>query len=341
MKFSTIFFLGLLISIGLIGGCSNQKTSTNGEFPTSLVSSTPLTTPVSTSTLELPKQNSLPSSTLTPIPFFTLTPTSLPTQTISPTLSTDEARSRLLDLLANNGNCRLPCLWGITPGKSTYQEAKSVLTPLNSISGFGTGFGPGNGSSGLNYYVGDFDLRIDIGFLTDKNDLVTSVRFIGEAFKKLKDQPGTEKVYDWEFFTEQVSQYNLTHILSEYGRPSSVLLSTLTKPSDLSGLKFFNILLLYPDQGILVSYKTELRVAGEYIMGCPAGAHIELDLHPSGQGQSFLDLLSTDWQETIRVDYQPLEKVTSMSLDMFYQTFRHETDQCLFTPAKFWPLPER
>src|SRR6185436_4057409 len=65
-------------------------------------------------------------------PTLTLNPTN--TSTIVPTLPAEGAWTKLLELLANNGGCRLPCLWGITPGKSTYKEAQAILTPLRSIS---------------------------------------------------------------------------------------------------------------------------------------------------------------------------------------------------------------
>jgi hypothetical protein len=134
----------------------------------------------------------------------------------------------------------------------------------------------------------------------------------------------------------------LPQILSEYGRPSSAFLSTLAEPPPPDwGFAYFYILLLYPDQGILVNYKTEIRVEKDNVLGCPSNSHIELELLPPGQGDSFLELISPSWQETIRNNYKPLEEVTSMSLDEFYQTFRQPTDQCLVTPANLWPVPER
>ena len=58
-------------------------------------------------------------------PVFTITTS--PTWTNVPTLSVNDSQIKLLALLSNNGACRLPCLWGITPGISKYQEAKDIL----------------------------------------------------------------------------------------------------------------------------------------------------------------------------------------------------------------------
>ncbi len=135
MKIQKIALLlfSLLFSFGSVAGCA--------QSPDRLITPSPvITTPIvrtiaSTETM-------LPTSTLTPAPTrtakalstATIVPT-LPTSTptVIPTLLAEDARQRLLDLLANNGECRLPCLWGITPGKSIYLEARSILVPLSSI----------------------------------------------------------------------------------------------------------------------------------------------------------------------------------------------------------------
>jgi len=52
--------------------------------------------------------------TATAMSTFTPTLTAVPTNTPTAisTLSVEQARAELLDLLATNGDCRLPCLWG-------------------------------------------------------------------------------------------------------------------------------------------------------------------------------------------------------------------------------------
>ncbi|MFT3893686.1 MAG: hypothetical protein QM730_18815 [Anaerolineales bacterium] len=72
----------------------------------------------STSTLMIP--------TLTPTPH----PTLSATQTIVPTLSTDEALQQIKELYKDNGGCDLPCWWGIVPGETTWEQTKQLLGPL-------------------------------------------------------------------------------------------------------------------------------------------------------------------------------------------------------------------
>jgi len=267
------------------------------------------------------------------------------TPTVIPTLSLGDADLRLLDLLAGNGDCRLPCLWGIKPGESTYEEAKTILVPLSSISDF-TAFAPGVGNITPYYTEGDLIIYTNVDFLIN-NNIVTRVYFQGRALKEMSGENGVrgaDNVFDSTFFGERLRLYMLPKILSEYGRPESVLLSTLGELplSNRDPGVHFNILLLYPDQGILAHYTTEMRVVSKNVVGCPANAHVELELFPSGHSDSFFELLDpTYWPEKIKNDYKPLEEVTSLSIEGFYQTFRQATDECLETPAILWPVPEK
>ncbi len=216
------------------------------------------------------------------------------------------------------------------------------MAPLSSISGLTT-FEHGLGTIEPSYVV-EGGLKIDffVAFLA-KNNIVTHVSFEGRALKEMSGERGVESVFDSTFFGEQLNRYMLPQILSEYDRPPSVLLSTLAEfPPWRYGQGHFQILIVYPDQGILVHYTTEMRVVGENVVGCPANAHVELELFPSGNGDSFYELLApTNWPETIHNNYKPLEEVTSLSLEEFYQTFRQPMDACLETPANLWPVPEK
>lgn len=77
---------------------------------------TPTATPSLTATQTL---------TRTPRPTLTLTPTLLPT------LPVEEAMERIAELEATNGGCEYPCFWGITPGVTSFQQARRILEPLS------------------------------------------------------------------------------------------------------------------------------------------------------------------------------------------------------------------
>lgn len=68
-----------------------------------------------------------PSATLTLLK----SPTqSLSTQTPFATLSSEEAKTRLFELLQDNGGCRLPCLLGYSPMISTRQDIQNFFKSI-------------------------------------------------------------------------------------------------------------------------------------------------------------------------------------------------------------------
>ena len=73
-----------------------------------------------------------PTSTLTstPIPRLTATPFRATPVTPMPTWLPQEQEAYLLDLIRTNKNCRLPCLFGLQPGISTWEEIRKLESPF-------------------------------------------------------------------------------------------------------------------------------------------------------------------------------------------------------------------
>lgn len=321
MRFNNLLCFFILFCIS-IAGCTNTNSTTPVKsFPTQ--TSIPITeTPIS------PTQTIIPTSAVT----------------IIPTLSADDARKRLLDLLATNGNCRLPCLWSITPGKNTYTEARTILLPFSGIS-IST-YLSDNSPDSIWLTFNDNDLRtsIKLNYLFASNDIINRIAFKAEEAKELPD--GFRPVYDSKTFGERLRPYMLPGILSEFGKPASVVIHTYGK--QIKGSGGFEILLLYPDQGIFVHYTTQMETVGTNARGCPANAQVELNLYPSGDADAFTKSLSeTDWAAFVLIEpindshWKPIDKATSMSVEQFYETFRQPTDKCIETPLKGWYIPEQ
>lgn len=299
------------------------------------------TTSVATPSSEmpfLPTSSATPMPSVTPLPTNSLTP--VPTSTIVPTVSVEDAQSRLLDLLANNGNCRLPCLWDITIGKSSFQEVRAILMPLSILSHSVYLDSSSLGGIIPRYTEGELEIYTAVGFITDLDtDIVNHLTFNAEAHRLLKEG-GYEDIFDSSFFGEKVNAYTLSHVLTEQGVPSSVMIATFGGPLTRGGRGGFDILLLYPDQGILVNYTTQMQLIGANVRGCPQNAHVEMELYSSGQSDSFFESLkATDWSVKMTY-YKPLEEVTSISVEGFYDIFREPSNNCVETSAKLWPIPE-
>jgi hypothetical protein len=329
-------WFSLLLFVTVITGCTQSTESTITSSPT---------TPVLF-------VSASPTETMPPILTPTVTGTSTPafTPTAVPTLPAEDARKRLLELLATNGDCRLPCLWGITPGKSTNQEARDILMPLSSIAiPEMTSFEPLNGILGgtiTSLYVED-ELRLNArtGFdVYGNGDIVNSVDFrvLEESLDK-KDEYGNQiktPIYDSPTFGKRVEYYSLAHVLSEQGIPDSVRIYIPRVEGYPIVAGILEAALLYPEQGIWIKYAMSMYNNGNIIKGCPANAHIEMQLYPSGNPESFFSILEkTGWGRT-KGGYKPLEEATSMSVEQFYEIFRNPTDKCIETPTNLWPTPE-
>jgi len=136
------------------------------------------------------------------------------------------------------------------------------------------------------YTEGDLEIYTRVAFLANPdNDIVNRVTFNAGAHKIKAD--GYEDVFDSKFFGGKVSAYMLSHLLSEQGVPAVVLISTLAKPPTRDSQEGFYILLLYPEQGILVNYSTQIHLVGTNVRGCPSNAHVEMELYPPGNSDSF------------------------------------------------------
>jgi len=216
------------------------------------------------------------------------------------------------------------------------------MVPLSNIS-VSTSFKPDSGVIRPVYTEGDSRLGIDVGFLSD-NQIVNYITFHAGESKELPD--ASRPIYDSKIFGERLRPYMLPGILSELGKPASVVISTSGK--QITGSGGFEILLLYPDQGILVRYTTQMETVGAIVHGCPANAQVKLELYPSGDADAFAKSLAEttlggifDGLELVdNPSWKSVEKATSMSLEQFYETFRQPTDKCIETPLKGWYVPE-
>jgi hypothetical protein len=336
----------LVMSLGSCGKPANLPgtifSETSTAFPVIHVTSLIPTsfTPVST----IRVITSSPTATISPKVTPTVKITSTITPTFIPTLSIEEAQLRLNELLANNGDCLLPCLWNIIPGASTSQDGQVLLEPLSGISLF-TSFDSGQGTISLLNILDDLSIVINVGYLTyPNNEVINYIGFEARAMQEMTEDRGLVHVFDSGVFGDLFSIYMLPHVLSEYGPPFSVLISTLAEPlpQERGGdTGDFRMILLYPDQGILVNYKTNIHVVGENVAGCLNNAHVVLELYPSGNGESFISNLYQSLREDIQNNFKPIEEVTALSIDSFYEEYSHPTDVCLETPANLWPMPER
>jgi hypothetical protein len=177
------------------------------------------------------------TSVATSLPSATSSPSSIPsprlTQTLVyyPTLPPDQARAILLDLLQNNSACRLPCWWGIIPGETSWETARSIFSP----------------SASKIEVVGVENQFIAYAFF------YTLPEDIAPAYLEIRFTviDGTiQRIYSHGF--DGLTTYNLSSFLATYGPPDEIWVHTYH--SYLGASPPFAMLLFYPKQGILAYY---------------------------------------------------------------------------------------
>lgn len=183
-----------------------------------------------------------PTSTITPTPT-PPPPTAIPTVQPVPTLSVLEEGALLSELMADNGGCELPCWWGISPGQTAAQAAKSMFASQGigrwdaSFDGSYSVISLGHPYADSPYYSSDVSLKLWMeGELVQFIDVEGRRRSGEDSF--LFDQ-------DW-------SQYNLAGILGSLGKPAYAALFAEI-PAD-SGPHYYQLRLSYPSLGIEIWY---------------------------------------------------------------------------------------
>lgn len=182
-----VLWFGSLLLIAIVSGCVQSVQSTPTLSP--VIPTAPATVTIATKMTTPPL---IFSATSTPVP---ATPTDVPA------LPVDDARQRLLKLLANNGNCQLPCLWGITPGKSTSLDARFVLLPLRGIAETAY-FDLDSPDSSSPFYIEDSQrLYTRIAYFYNANGVIGGIHFRAlEEELVLQRKVRSEKFQLSEFF---------------------------------------------------------------------------------------------------------------------------------------------
>lgn len=329
----------LILALSLSGAtCSPTNTLTVIPIPTE----TGTLQTITTSQTVMP---SIQTLTHAPIPSPTLTQRPL-NPTSQNILSADEAKSLLLDLLQSNGNCVLPCLWGITPS----EKASNALDPLfarfkkgSTISGdVALRFDDFDGIGGVNLSYIENQLDIVIGFsYYMTGDRVDQLVLVAYA---TKTAPAEGEVFGNSTFNQLVQYYALSRVISDYGRPTQVFIAPFPDDPDYPSPEWipFSTVLYYADKGILIQYLSPRETRGDQYIGCPHKAHVDItvwDFQRKLTLNDIVDKISGRGINKLNVDYfKPIEEATSITLDGFVEMFSDmQTLTCIETPISLWP----
>ncbi len=273
------------------------------------------TMPTSNIKAVIPSSTPTLPETKTPIP----TPTAtivISTQTLYltplPTLSIEQERVRFYRLYNFIDGCRLPCLWGITPGVTTWTEMKQFIDQFYSFhhiekvewsitksDKFDTySWAVKQPNSGLDYSPAIF--------LEVKNNLVTAILIDGELSTLF---------------------FPLNRLLSEYGQPDRILLNATTNKGDVT-VYLTDVMLVYDDEYIFSSYQfnefestndTTRRVCLNDVQYEP------MILLSSGQ----------ELNEDFSI-WKPISEHSEHTTKTFYERFRYRGNKCFEVSRDAW-----
>jgi len=254
---------------------------------------------------------------VTPTP--TSTPSTTPTSsqiifTPLPTLTSDKAKELVMELLKSNAGCKLPCWWGIIPGKTTWTEARRFLESFA-------------------VYVGETGgVRVPLPSPYSNATYMEHGYFIQNGIVDYM------RIYNYNL----APNYFLPRFLEVYGQPSEIWMQTFSQEE--IGQQNFTFILFYPDKGILIEYSTATPIGDlsfdNKLHNCLHGADSPFIYlwSPETNKMSFQDAKQKFLDTTNLPEPKPLPEATGMDVKTFYETFKDpDTNVCIETPKDLWP----
>ena len=334
----------LVIATILITGCIPS----NAQFLSTQIGTTSV---VQTNNSTLVWENTqFPNNTV-----LTSTSQILPTNFVTPqpTLSANEEEALFIKLLQNNGDCSLPCIWGIQPKGGMDQRAIDYFDRLQQIDSeeFFNIFTYENTNSS-NYKSLTILLRKDliwkyVSLTVDRRSDAPGFTILqGEIDRELNTGPIVNKEPGYLEFPSNpfLQPYWLPNILKSSGIPSNIYIYTAMEDELDRGNEQIIILLTYPEQGFLVGYSFPRKTNEHQFLGCPIESpyfyisswnpvlNLSLDEIVQNMKGSVLRAPSAHF-------FKLIEDTTTMTVDEFYETFQQPgLTICLSMDKDIWLL---
>jgi hypothetical protein len=271
---------------------------------------------------------------LTSSPTQAILSTSTPSPTLSPTpwptLPIDQVVGNVVELLKTNAGCQLPCIWGITPGVTSWVEAEQQLQQA--------------GIQTASYHQGTSLIHYDTLLIpsittatnvftkvefSEQDGAVTSIHLYGEGFSS----PGE--------FKEIWSSYAPERIIPTLGQPTRVWIDAVASAAEGPPTSFpYELWVFYDQLGLLLRYQGTVDARPVYRF-CPTFSDsgnigITMDVYAVSTlgGNSPEDLT-----ELKGMAFPPrnLEEAAGLTIEEFYGLFlKNDQPICFETPRNIW-----
>jgi hypothetical protein len=317
IKYSLIllFFLSIVLS-----GCLNNNMNTEAD-PTK-VATTEIVV-VETKSVQSPTLALTPTRQETIIPTFTNTVSETPTPTptitatwVPPTLN-DYSIQTLID---TNGNCELPCWWGLVPGKTTKEQVVSFFDQIDINKMESLGQVERNNPDGVEVLMEEIVITYNL----------PGGNGIGNLILVFWDNVLVYIAVDED---TAIYRYQLESTLNKLGKPDEVFLYTVIGPGKANP---YILLLIYKNKNTIFSFGSEAYKGEENIRICIEhdGPVLIMWEDEFGVLERLNDIFYGPDPGT---EYPSIENVTNISVDGFYEQFTDPYgSDCFETSIEFW-----
>jgi hypothetical protein len=271
----------------------------------------------------------------------TSTVTNIPSPTAFPTLSPEQAQATILKWLENNGNCRLPCIWGLESVRTTTERRRELLASFGQVQGekFIISLRSEDKAPGALGYAYQSDSSHHLFVHLDFYEENGRIKYLSLFTDSAKDNI---RIFDDADYKKLTRYYSLSQILTNYGAPSDIYLATWPyDPFTKSDYEPFIIVLIYSELGFRVEYVFEANKLNDKITGCPANSVLTITTWQPNADISLQEIASIgigyEFNKSSYKYFKPIGEVTTMDIDKFYDTFINQGEEtCITTPAEFW-----
>ena len=305
---------GAFLFLFLIG-CSSGQTAS----PTAISEVLPSSSPSPTETI-LPAQTLTATSTLIPVL------TSPPPWTPLPTFSSTAGEETLKTWVQGTFECLLPCWGGITPGKTSWQEARQIVEQLSGFSrvniseNLSCEFGGCNGIAWSLYPNTIAEGAFYSKFPENNVHLIKiNIQNEGNAQKiNLLRNAGLQEVFLW------------------YGLPPIFL---LTVETDQAEDRFMELVLIYPERQSIIKYAKNTELIDNKVTNCGQDQQIEFIILDNTEQLASLDAIANAVEtRDLHIDgrYKTVEEATGITPNSLYDAISALRDFCISTPVEMW-----
>ncbi len=187
----------------------------------------------------------------------TKTPLPTPTWTPHPALGKEQLADAFLKIFRANDECKLPCVWGIAPGKTSWQSVHEKLSPLGQIGGpFGRP------------PIERYDVEIFLPRELNPYDL--SEQGISSAIGPdiwVENNVVVALAMFNSYWIKEGFDYSLSGFLNLLGEPQEIWLNVVLETSN--DQPYYYMDLYYPNRGVLISFNGLIQMTNSEYHICP------------------------------------------------------------------------